>query len=180
MAEPVQTAVIRYATMPSAIGKLLIAAQDAGIIHVAFENHDFNRVVEGLEKQFGVPVLRDDEALRYATTQFNEYFAGTRTSFELPLQRETSDRFITTVQQNLETIPYGQTRSYGQLARQLDKPGAARAVGSACARNPMPIIQPCHRVVRADGTYGEFSGTPEAKRYLLALERGAKPHAATQ
>lgn len=179
MSEPDQAA-IRYAIMPSPIGKLLIAAKDASIIHVAFENHNFERVIEELSCQYAVPVLRDDAALRYATTQIDEYFAGERKAFDLLLQRGTSDRFLTTVQQNLETIPYGETRSYRQLAQQLNKPGAARAVGSACARNPMPIIQPCHRVVRADGTYGEFSGTAEAKKYLLALERGDKTHAITK
>lgn len=177
MSESVHTAAIRYAIMSSPIGKLLIAAKEAGIVHVAFENHDFDRVLDGLEDQFGVPVVRENDALQYATDQFDEYFAGTRKTFELLLQRGSADRFIATVQHNLETIPYGETRSYGQLAKQLNRPGAARAVGSACARNPMPIIQPCHRVVRADGTYGEFSGTPEAKWYLLALERGENPYA---
>lgn len=177
MSDTVHAAANRYTIIPSPIGELLIAAQEARIVHVAFENHDFASVLERLEGQFGAPVLRDDETLRYATEQFDEYFAGTRESFELPIQRGNTERFITTVQQNLATIPYGETRSYGQLAQQLNKPGAARAVGSACARNPMPIIQPCHRVVRADGTYGEFSGTPGAKKYLLALERGEKSDA---
>ncbi len=177
MSNIVHAGPIHYAIMPSPIGELMIAASGAGIIHVAFENHDFDLVLERLESQFGVPVLRDDAVLRYATAQFDEYFAGTRQCFELPIQQESSDRFITMVQQNLATIPYGETRSYGQLAQELNKPGAARAVGSACARNPIPILQPCHRVVRADGTHGEFSGTPGAKRYLLALERGDKPDA---
>lgn len=177
MSETVHTATIRYAIMPSPIGQLLIAGTEDGIVHVAFENHDFERVLERLEATTGQPAVHDDAALRYATDQFEEYFAGTRKFFDLPIQQDAPDRFITTVQQNLVTIPYGETRSYGQLAQQLDKPGAARAVGSACARNPLPIIQPCHRVVRADGTYGEFSGTPEAKKYLLAFERGEQPDA---
>lgn len=177
MSDTVHDAAIRYTIIPSPIGELLIADHAARIVHVAFENHDFDRVLKRLESQFGAPVLRDDETLRYATEQFDEYFAGIRKSFELPIQRGNAERFITMVQQNLATIPYGETRSYGQFAQELDKPGAARAVGSACARNPMPIIQPCHRVVRADGTYGEFSGTPGAKKYLLALERGEKSDA---
>lgn len=177
MSDIAQIAVIRYAVMPSPIGQLLIAATDSGIIHLAFENHDFDRVLKRLEEQSGLEVERDDQALRFATEQLEEYFAGTRKVFDLPIQQATPDRFITTVQQALASIPYGQTRSYGELAQQLDKPGAARAVGSACARNPIPLIQPCHRVVRSDGSYGEFSGTRGAKDYLLAFERGEKPDA---
>jgi len=170
---------VRYAILPSPIGELLVAAIDQEVVHVAFQNHNFERVIERLQTQFGGPVLRDDEALKFATQQFEEYFAGTRKSFELATRQPTPDRFLSEVQQSLATIPYGETLSYGELAIRLARPGAARAVGSACARNPMPLIQPCHRVVRADGSYGEFSGTPEAKEYLLAFERGDRPHAST-
>lgn len=179
MSDIAESLSIRYAIMPSPIGELLVAALGSDIVHVAFENHDFDRVVSRLEQQFGVPVERDDLSLRYATEQFDEYFAGTRKYFELPTLQGAPGRFVTTVQQHLATIPYGETRSYGQLAQQLDKPGAARVVGSACARNPIPLVQPCHRVVRSDGSYGEFSGTAGAKQYLLAFERGDSPLAPT-
>ena len=177
MSDTAQSVTIRYAIMPSPIGELFIAATAAGVVHLAFENHDFDKVRTKLEAKFGMPVQRDDAALEYATQQLAEYFAGTRKYFELPLQPTTPERFLTQVQQNLSTIPYGETRSYGQLATQLDRPGAARAVGSACARNPIPLIQPCHRVVRSDGSHGEFSGTAGAKQYLLAFERGERPSA---
>ena len=170
---------VRYAILPSPIGELLVAAIDREIVHVAFQNHDFERVIEQLQTQFGGPVLRDDLALEFATRQFEEYFTGTRKDFDLPTRQAMPDRFLSEVQQHLVTIPYGETLSYGQLAMRLARPGAARAVGSACARNPMPLIQPCHRVVRADGSFGEFSGTPGAKRYLLAFERGEAPDAPT-
>lgn len=176
MSDNAQTTAIRYAIMPSPIGQLLIAATDSGVVQLAFENQEFDRVVKRLEDQFGA-VERDDEALHDVIRQLEEYFGGTRKSFDLSIQQATPDGFMTTVQQTLETIPYGQTLSYGQLAQQLDKPGAARAVGTACAKNPIPLIQPCHRVVRSDGSFGEYSGTPEAKQYLLAFERGENPHA---
>lgn len=172
MSDTAHSQPIRYTIMSSPIGRLLIADHVDGLVHVAFENHNFDRVLEQLQTQYGLPVVRDDVGLSYATEEFDQYFAATRTRFDLPVQQQAPDRFITLVQQKLSTIPYGETRSYGQLAQQLNSPGAARAVGSACARNPMPIIQPCHRVVRADGSYGEFSGTPEAKEFLLNLERG--------
>lgn len=166
---------VRYALVSSPIGPLLVAAVDQEIVQVAFENQNFARVLEQLQATFGLPVQRDDDALAFAADQFGEYFAGTRKTFDLPTYQGAADRFITRVQHHLVTIPYGQTRTYGQLATELEKPGAARAVGSACARNPLPLLQPCHRVVRSDGTMGEFSGTPRAKQYLLALEAGEHP-----
>ncbi len=175
MSETAQTTTIRYALVQSPIGPLLVAAIDEKIVHVAFENQNFDRVLEQLQVKFGLPIKHDEQALSFAATQFAEYFAGTRQDFDLLVHQPTPGRFLTVVQQSLATIPYGQTRTYGQLATLLEKPGAARAVGSACAKNPLPIIQPCHRVVRSDGTPGEFSGTPRAKKYLLAFERGENP-----
>lgn len=179
MSDTAQSVTIRYAIMPSPIGELFIAATASAVVHLAFENHDFHSVRAKLEAAYGMPVQRDDAALEYATQQLAEYFAGTRKYFELPVQQPAPDRFMTRVQQNLSSIPYGETRSYGQFATQLENPGAARAVGSACARNPIPLIQPCHRVVRSDGSHGEFSGTAGAKQYLLAFERGERPNAPT-
>lgn len=170
---------VHYTIQPSPIGPLLIASIRHEIVRVAFQNQDFDSVLTGLQEQFGGPVQRDDHALRFATAQLEEYFAGTRQNFDVPTRQLSPDRFNSEVQQQLATIPYGETRSYGQFAEQLARPGAARAVGSACAKNPMPLIQPCHRVVRADGTIGDFSGTPAAKEYLLALERGEQPDAPT-
>lgn len=170
---------VHYTVQASPIGQLLIAAINQEIVRVAFHNQDFDTVINGLQAQFGGLVHRDDTALQFAINQFEEYFAGTRHEFQLPTRQISPDRFNSQVQQRLATIPYGETRSYGEFATELSRPGAARAVGSACARNPMPLIQPCHRIVRADGTIGDFSGTPEAKKYLLAFERGENPDAPT-
>ena len=171
MPETVSATTIRYALMPSPIGPLLVAAIGDEIIQVAFENQNFQQVLDQLHTKYGLDAERDDHALAFATSQLEEYFAGTRTSFDLPLRRQNPEQFITRVQQHLVTIPYGQTRTYGQLATELDKTGAARAVGSACATNPLPIIVPCHRVVRSDGSLGGYRGGLEIKRTLLALEQ---------
>lgn len=169
------TETINYDTLPSPIGQLLIAAADNEVVHLAFENHDFDEVLDQLEATYGGPVQHSAQALSFATTQLTEYFAGNRKYFDLALRKPSGNGFIATVQQHLACIPYGETRSYGEIATQLGRPGAARAVGTACAKNPMPLLQPCHRVVRADGAHGGFSGTTEAKKYLLAFERGEHP-----
>ncbi|OAV60268.1 methylated-DNA--[protein]-cysteine S-methyltransferase [Enteractinococcus helveticum] len=179
MPETIPATTIRYAFVPSPIGPLLVAPIDQDIVQVAFKNQNFERVLEQLRTRFGLSVEYDDDALAFAAEQLNEYFAGTRQSFDVPIHRNTTDRFMTRVQQHLVTIACGQTRTYGQLATELKKPGAARAVGSACARNPLPLLQPCHRVVRSDGTLGEFNGTPRAKHYVLALEAGENPEPPT-
>lgn len=170
---------VEYIVVPSPIGKLLLAAQDGQIIHVAFENHDFSVVLKNLETQFGVPIEQDNQVLQAASRQLDEYFAGARKVFQLPIRKPAAPGFLATVQQQLQTIPYGETCTYGEFATALGNPGAARAVGTACARNPLPLFQPCHRVVRADGSIGQFSGTPGAKQFLLALERGEYPEPPT-
>lgn len=179
MTEPTQPHVVHYDIVDSPIGQLLVAALNGSIVQLAFENHDFERVIPQLEATYGEPAQRDPQAMAWATTQLAEYFAGTRTDFDVVVNQRQPDSFVSRVQHRLTTIPYGQTLSYGELAQQLDRPGAARAVGSACAKNPVPLFQPCHRVVRADGSFGEFSGGPGAKAYLLSLEQGEHPNAPT-
>ncbi len=126
----------------------------------------------------GAPVPPDapretPPALRTAAAQLEEYFSGTRTSFSLPLApRGTA--FQLDVWKALADIPYGVTTTYGELARRVGRPGAARAVGQANGANPLPIVVPCHRVVAADGGLGGYAGGADTKRRLLALE-GAAP-----
>src|SRR5699024_358496 len=179
MSDTHHTNPLQYTIISSPIGDLLIAAVGAQVIRVAFQAQGFPQVLDALGNQFGPAAQHDDETLIHAAQQFDEYFAGRRQVFKLPLYQYSTQSFGRVVQQHLTTIPYGQTRSYSQLAEQLGKPGAARAVGSACANNPLPLIQPCHRVVRADGSYGQYSGSPETKSYLLPLERGETPIATT-
>lgn len=110
------------------------------------------------------------DVLDAATTEISEYFAGTRRNFDVPIDLRLHG-FRGEVVRELGTIGYGERASYKALAQQVGNPGAVRAVGSACANNPVPIFLPCHRVVRSDGTWGNYRGGSEAKTYLLNLER---------
>lgn len=114
------------------------------------------------------------ERCREPLRQLSEYFAGARTHFDLPLRLRGSD-FQCQVWEALSRIPYGQALSYGELARALGRPGAARAVGQANGANPIPIVIPCHRVVATNGGLGGFSGGLETKRWLLAHEGAGTP-----
>jgi methylated-DNA-[protein]-cysteine S-methyltransferase len=114
---------------------------------------------------------RRDEAFADAREQLDEYFAGTRTSFDLPLVLN-GDAFQTLVWEELQRVPYGETVSYGQIARAIGRPDAARAVGLANGRNPIAVIVPCHRVIGADGSLTGYGGGLERKRLLLDLEQG--------
>jgi methylated-DNA-[protein]-cysteine S-methyltransferase len=117
------------------------------------------------------PENLDDPLLAEATTQLHDYFAGIRTSFDLPLAMH-GNAFEQRVWAALRTIPYGETASYGEIANQIGAPGAARAVGVANARNPIAIIVPCHRVIGANGKLVGFGGGLPMKRALLDLEQG--------
>ncbi|WP_037871018.1 methylated-DNA--[protein]-cysteine S-methyltransferase [Streptomyces sp. SPB074] len=120
------------------------------------------------EETFGA---RDERPFGAALDQLGAYFAGELTTFDVPLHQEGTS-FQRTVWDALVAIPYGETRSYGQLAAALGKPGASRAVGLANGRNPVSIIVPCHRVVGANGSLTGYAGGVETKKALLAFERG--------
>jgi methylated-DNA-[protein]-cysteine S-methyltransferase len=112
--------------------------------------------------------------LHQAAVELEEYFAARRTRFEVPLDRSTRTGFRGEVLDALERVPYGEVISYGELAAEAGRPGAARAVGTAMATNPLPIVVPCHRVTRAGGVLGGYGGGAGTKEQLLALE-GAWP-----
>ena len=146
-------------TWDSPIGRLLLAADEAGICEI--------RLMKPDEMQ---PAIAETSLLlERAVQQIEEYFAGTRQSFELPLSI-CGTAFERLVWQALEEIPFGETRSYGQLAVQLERPKAARAVGRACSRNPVLIVIPCHRVIASSGALTGFAAGIPAKKALLRLE----------
>ena len=157
---------IRYAFMESPVGDLLLAGDGEGLRFIRFPP-------QGGEHRRPRPELgwRED-ALPFveAKAQLNDYFAGNRRVFALRLAPRTSP-FQATVLAALRRIPYGETRSYGEVARDIGKPRAARAVGAANANNPLPIVIPCHRVIGGDGRLTGFGGGLAAKRHLLELER---------
>lgn len=156
-----------YAYLPSPLGTLLLAATPAGITRLAFEHE--RHVLEELAVSIGPRILEDSARLEPAQRQLEEYFRGQRTHFSVPLDLRVAG-FRRTVIEALPEIGYGTRLSYKDLAARVGNPGAVRAVGSACANNPIPILLPCHRVVRSDGTWGNYRGGPEAKTRLLDLE----------
>ena len=151
-----------YAWTGSPVGRLLLAGTDA-LSLIAF-----SRGANGIAPQAGWKPS-DAPFLRKAAAQLDEYFRGARREFDLRL-RPTGTAFQLAVLNALATIPYGETRSYGEIAAQIGRPKAVRAVGAANGRNPLPIVIPCHRVIGADGGLTGFGGGLETKRYLLDLE----------
>jgi methylated-DNA-[protein]-cysteine S-methyltransferase len=164
---------IAYRTVDSPVGLLLLAATPRGLVRVAYDIEGHDRVLETLASQLSSRVLRAPGRLEVATRELEEYFAGRRRRFGLPLDTSLSTGFRRLVQQYLPSIGYGQTRSYGQVAELVGNPRAVRAVGTACATNPLPVVVPCHRVLRRDGTPGGYVGGPAAKTTLLNLEAAA-------
>ena len=164
---------IAYTVVDSPVGPLLLAATSAGLLRVAFESEGFDRVLESLSARVSPRILKTPSRLDAPARQLEEYFAGERTAFDLPLDYRLSSGFRQRVQQLLPTIGYGHTRSYREVAELVGNPKAVRAVGSACATNPLPVVVPCHRVLRTDGTLGGYIGGLEAKTALLGLEHAA-------
>ncbi|HEX6524804.1 MAG TPA: methylated-DNA--[protein]-cysteine S-methyltransferase [Streptosporangiaceae bacterium] len=161
---------VAFTTVDSPVGTLLLAATPKGLVRVAYAIEDHDRVLDTLSRQISPRVLRAPKRLDVAARELEEYFRGRRRSFDLPLDLSLSRGFRLLVQQNLPSIGYGQTRSYRQVAELVGNPKAVRAVGTACATNPLPVVLPCHRVLRSDGTPGGYAGGPAAKTTLLNLE----------
>lgn len=157
-----------FKTIDSPVGRLKLVASDEGLAAILWENDPPGRVrLNILAEDRNHPVLLD------AQRQLGEYFAGRRTSFDLRLDFAGTE-FQQKVWKALLEIPFGETRTYGQIARQLGKPNAMRAVGAANGRNPISIIAPCHRVIGADGGLTGFAGGLQVKEYLLGMERAAR------
>jgi methylated-DNA-[protein]-cysteine S-methyltransferase len=143
-------------------GPLLLAVDDDdNLVRLHFAHRHDHVEADG---------VRDDAALEFVRTQLDEYFAGTRTEFDLPIRLHGTP-FQVEVWEQLRKIPYGETISYGELAKRVDRPEAARAVGAANGQNPIAIVVPCHRVIGADGSLTGFGGGLPWKRWLLAREQ---------
>lgn len=165
--EPVD---IAYRIVDSPVGSLLLAATNQGLVRVAFACEGHDEVLQRLATQVGPRIMAAPARLEEAARQLEEYFAGRRRSFGLAIDWQLTSGFRHTVLTRLPSIGYGGRVSYRGLAEQVGKPTAVRAVGSACATNPLPVVIPCHRVLRSDGTLGGYLGGLDAKRALLALE----------
>jgi methylated-DNA-[protein]-cysteine S-methyltransferase len=154
--------VTRYRIIDSPIGPLTLAGRDETLTHLLMDDHAHAPDRAGWR--------RDDTAFGAAVEQLAAYFAGGRTVFDVDLELAGTD-FQRRVWAALQTIPYGETRSYGQLAQQVGAPSASRAVGLANGRNPISIIVPCHRVIGANGSLTGYGGGIDRKRTLLDLEK---------
>ncbi len=160
-----------YAVMPSPLGLLGLVATDRGLCEIMTGIDSEAAFREYLEKTYQAMPVAKDQKTREACIQLQEYFEGRRRRFDCPLDLNQGSFFQQRVWQALRTIPYGETRSYAWVAQRIRKPGAALAVGSANGRNPIPILVPCHRVIRHNGDIGGYTGGVEKKRFLLHLEK---------
>jgi methylated-DNA-[protein]-cysteine S-methyltransferase len=166
---------VAYDLAETPIGTLLVATTERGLCRISFDPQP-DREAEWLAQSFGVKVLRATKPVDPVRRQLDEYFGGTRTAFELPVDLRQSAPFSRAVLEKLARVPYGQVTTYGALAKAADRPQAARAVGTVMNRNPIPIVLPCHRVVGANGSLVGYGGGLERKEQLLKLEGALQPH----
>ncbi|GAB3308596.1 methylated-DNA--[protein]-cysteine S-methyltransferase [Epidermidibacterium keratini] len=161
---------VAYRELDSPIGRLLVASTPTGVVRVAFAREGFDDVLGELAGRVSARVLHAPGVLDAVAGEIDAYFAGDRERFDVPLDWQLASGFRRTVVEYLPQIGYGHTASYGDIASAVGNPKAVRAVGTACALNPLPLLVPCHRVVRSDGQLGQYRGGPEAKAALLTLE----------
>ncbi len=158
----------------SPVGQLLLAATPAGVVRLAFPTEEPDAVLERLALLVSPRVLRAPARLDATRRQLDEYFAGTRTDFDVPVDLQLVTGFRRRVLEMTATLPYGSVSTYSEVATGAGNPRAVRAAGSALGANPVPIVVPCHRVLRRDGTLGGYAGGLAVKQLLLDLERGAE------
>jgi methylated-DNA-[protein]-cysteine S-methyltransferase len=165
-----------FTRLPTPIGRLLVVSGPDGLVRIAFEGEPEDRVLAEVAAALGPNVIGSDRELAAPRDALSEYFEGDAAELDLPVDlRLTEAPFRRAVLETLRGVPRGQTVSYGQLAARAGNPKAARAVGTACARNPIPIVVPCHRVLPGSGQLGNYGGGPERKRALLELEGALTP-----
>ena len=163
---------VAYSLEDSPFGPLLIAASPRGLVMVAYDPDE--RVLERLARRFSPRVLRAPARLEGPRRQLGEYFEGRRHSFELGVDWGVWGGFAQRVLKVTARVPFGEVSSYKAVAAAAGVPAASRAAGNALGANPVPIVVPCHRILRSDGTLGGYTGGLDRKRWLLALE-GVEP-----
>lgn len=164
---------VAFRTLDAPVGTLLLAATEGGVVRITFAVEDHDAVLDDLAARVSPRVLHAPRRLDRAARELDQYFARRRREFDLRLDWQLSSGFRRTVLEHLRTIPYGATESYAQAAAAAGRPRAVRAAGSACATNPLPLVVPCHRILRSDGSLGGFGGGLDNKRLLLAVEAAA-------
>jgi methylated-DNA-[protein]-cysteine S-methyltransferase len=166
---------VAYTTVDSPIGRLTLAATPVGLVRVAFENEPHDDVLRDLAARLSPRLLEAPARLDAVRRELDEYFAGRRGAFELTLDWSLTRGFRRAVLDATARIPFGRTETYRSVASAAGTPAAVRAAGSALAANPIPIVVPCHRVLRSDGGLGGFRGGLERKEALLRHEAGVRP-----
>lgn len=161
---------VAYRTLDSPVGPLLLASTELGLVRVAYACEGHGEVLQSLADRISPRVLMAPSRLDRVAYELEEYFQGRRQGFGIALDWRLSTGFRNSVLHQLAEVGYGRTASYAAMARLAGNPKAVRAVGSACATNPLPVIVPCHRVIRTDGSLGGYIGGLDAKRALLTLE----------
>lgn len=163
---------VAYEDHDTPLGKMRVSATNTGIVRMILPGEDVEGVLEDLARKVSARILRTGTpAITLARQELDEYFDGARRTFDVPLDWTLTRAFRRKVLQATAQIPYGQTSSYRQVAVAAGSPNAVRAAGSALATNPLPILVPCHRVLRTDGGVGQYLGGQAAKTRLLALEK---------
>jgi O-6-methylguanine DNA methyltransferase len=160
-----------YATFKSPVGEILATRTEKGLNFITFPRSRWHRFLAALRKDENIELRKDEKKFSSLKKDLKSYFSGKRVSFRQALDLSGGTPFQKRVWKAMQKIPPGQTKSYGWLARQAGGKNKARAVGAACGANPIPIIVPCHRVVRSDGSLGGYGGGLGAKRKLLSLEK---------
>jgi methylated-DNA-[protein]-cysteine S-methyltransferase len=163
---------VAYDLVDSPVGELLVAATEAGLCRISFRGEE---ALDELARLHGPRVLRTPGPLDEAKRELHEYFAGRRRHFDLAVDLSRLPSFQRTVLEELRRVPYGHLATYSGLAAKIGRPRAARAVGGALNRNPIPVVVPCHRVVGATGSLVGYAGGLERKRALLELEGALLP-----
>jgi methylated-DNA-[protein]-cysteine S-methyltransferase len=163
---------VAYGTLDSPLGTLLLASTSRGLVRVAYANGDTDSVLEQLAATVSPRLLAAPRELDSPRRELDQYFAGRRQHFEIALDWSLSRGFSRRVLEAAVRIPYGSVSTYAGVAAEAGSPRASRAAGSALGANPLPIVVPCHRVLRSGGGLGGYTGGIERKRTLLALEQG--------
>ncbi len=165
---------VAYTTADSPFGTLLLARTPQGLVRLGLPNEDAEALLVDLAGRISPRVLEAPAGLDEERRELDDYFSGRRHTFELPIDWQLSHGFHLRARQGIAAIPYGETRTYTDLARDAGNERAVRAAGSACSRNPIPLVVPCHRVLRSDGSLGGYAGGLAMKERLLELEHGGR------
>jgi methylated-DNA-[protein]-cysteine S-methyltransferase len=163
---------VAYATVDSPLGPLLAAGTERGLLMLAYLDGGIEPRLERLAREVSPRVLEAPARLDPARRELDEYFSGRRREFAIPIDWSLVRGFARQVLRSTAAIPFGEFRSYGEVSAAAGSPRASRATGNALGSNPIPIVIPCHRVLRSGGKIGGYTGGLERKRYLLALEAG--------